>query len=170
MSPTVQDGDKPPPVPTHRRGRHMARLAAVQALYQMEMTGVDAPHVTQEFIAHRFAGEIDGLDLSEADTGFFRAIVQGVVHRQVDIDNWIDEALAAGWTLGRIDSILRALLRAAVHELASEPGVPSRTVITEYLDVAHAFFSGEEPRFANAVIDRIARSLRPGELTSGPAD
>jgi N utilization substance protein B len=136
--------------------RSKARLAALQALYQLEMTG-DAPDdVVQEFIEHRFR--------DEHDEGFFRAIVNGVLEHQVEIDRSVARSLAEGWTLERIDSILRALFRAAVYELVAQPGVPAKVVIDEYVELARDFFAGDEPKFVNAVLDKLARLKRAPEF------
>ncbi len=147
--------------------RSAARLAVVQALYQTELTGGDISHVAAEFIAHRMGAATEDLDLSSADQSFFRDLLFGVVRRQIEIDNLIAEGLAAGWSLARLDSILRALLRAAVYELTARSDVPARAVINEYVEVAHAFFQGDEPGFVNGVLDRLARALRGAEFRSG---
>lgn len=143
--------------------RATARLAAVQALYQMETAGTDLEDVIDEFCTHRLGQEGEG-GLGAADEGHFINVVRGVVVAQAAIDQRIHASLASGWTLPRIDSILRAVLRAGAHELAARPDVPARVAITEYVAVARAFFDGEEPKFVNAVLDRMARALRPGEF------
>ena len=161
-------------VPAHGkpRGRHLARsaarLAAVQALYQIEMTGRDVAEVAAEFVVHRIEAPLDGLDLSAADKDFFRALLFGVVDHQVEIDNLIARALAKDWTLERLDSILRALLRAGAYEIASRADVPVRVAIDEYVEVARDFFEGEEPKFVNGILDAIARSARPAEMAAKP--
>lgn len=156
-----------PGPPDRAAARTMARLAAVQALYQMELTSADVAVVAAEFIAHRMANVGEDMDLSGADQGFFRDLLFGVIERQIEVDNLIEDTLAESWTLGRLDSILRALLRAAAYELLARTDVPARVAIAQYVDVAHAFFDGEEPRFVNGVLDGIARRLRPSELTAG---
>lgn len=141
--------------------RAAGRLAAVQALYQMEITGIDVTEVIAEFLASRMGQEIDGEQYAEADTALFASLVRGVVSRQEQIDHLLAGALSADWPLPRLDSTLRALLRAAVCELLAHPDTPVKVVLSQYLDIAHAFFSGSEPSFANAVLDHIARDLRP---------
>ena len=155
-----------------RPGRHaerrVARLAAVQAIYQMELTGDDAESVTREFCEHRFsemAGEMD-----EPDETFFTDLVRGVPHHQVEIDRAIAESLSERWKLQRIDSILRAILRAGIYELVAREDVPAKVVIDEYLDIAHAFFAGEEPAFVNALLDRVAHRKRAAEFGETPPD
>jgi len=148
--------------------RHAARLAAVQAIYQMELTGNDAESVAQEFCEHRF-GEIEcGTD--EPDEDFFSDLVRGVPHHQVEIDRAIAEGLSENWKLQRIDSILRAILRAGIFELIVRKDVPVKVVIDEYLDIAHAFFGSEEPAFVNALLDRVAHRKRAAEFGETPAD
>ena len=147
-----------------RQARSAARLAAVQALYQMELASRGAEAVIREFLDHRFGHEIaDGLAL-EADSEFFAALVRGAVAEQRNIDPLIQAHLAANWKLSRLDSILRALFRVASFELLKRPDVPVRAVINEYVDVAHAFFSGEEPAFVNGALDAIARDARRAEM------
>jgi len=159
--------------------RHAARLAAVQAIYQMELTGIDAQEVTQEFIDHRFGREPpDGEAVNqttskvgiEPDADFFTAIVQGVPHHQVEIDRAITKCLAADWRLERVDSILRAILRAAAFEFIAKQDVPARVVIDEYVELAHAFFTGDEPNFVNAALDKMAHRKRAPEFGETPPD
>jgi N utilization substance protein B len=139
--------------------RHAARLAAVQALYQMEMNGSGAEEVAQEFIEHRFA------ELPVApDAEFFSAILNGVPRHQVEIDRAIAGALSEKWKLERVDSILRAVLRSGVFELVGRRDVPAKVVIDEYVAVAGAFFGGDEPGFINAALDAIARRKRAAEF------
>ena len=144
--------------------RSAARLAAVQALYQMDMTGIDLNEVIQEFQSHRLGKDLAGSELCEAEAEFFRDLVQGVVREQRRIDPLVDQHLAEGWRLNRVDSILRAILRAGAYEVLMRPDVPSRVVITEYLDLAHAFFEGEEPKVVNGILDKLAREERPQEF------
>ena len=146
--------------------RSQARLAAVQALYQMDLAETDLANVIDQFQAHRLGGEGDnGADTgAEADPEHFSRVLKGVVRRQREIDPMIDQQLAQGWRLTRIDSILRAILRAGAFELIELGDVPPRVIISEYIDVAHAFFEGDEPRVVNGVLDSLARKLRPGEL------
>lgn len=147
--------------------RSRARLAAAQALYQMEMAGEDAGDVVTEFRSHRLGFEKDSGEaemLAEADEALFADIVEGVVSRQVEIDKAIAGALATGWTLERIDSTLRALLRAATFEILAREDVPARVILDEYVRVADAFFGDTEVGFANGVLNGLARKTRPGEF------
>lgn len=143
--------------------RRSARLAAVQALYQMELTGEDAGTVTQEFIEHRFSDSP-----SVPDESLFRAIVDGVPQRQIAIDRAVAAGLNENWRLQRIDSILRAILRAAVWELVDRPDIPARVVIDEYIEIARAFSDEEHCAFVNAMLDRIAHSERAVEFAGAP--
>lgn len=145
--------------------RSAARLAAVQALYQMDMTGIDLIDVVAEFEAHRLGQEVEGEQYCAAEADFFRDLVEGVVREQRRLDPMIDQQLAEGWRLARVDSILRAILRAATFELIERDDVPARVVITEYVDIAHAFFGEDEPRVVNGVLDQLAHKARPEELT-----
>ena len=145
--------------------RHAARLAAVQAIYQMELTGADAETVASEFVEHRF-----GHDAAMADEAFFGEIVRGVPHHQVEIDRSIVRCLASGWRLSRVDSILRAILRAAAFELVARKDVPARVILDEYVEISHAFFGGDEPGFVNAALDKLAHRKRPTEFGEKPSD
>src|SRR5919199_2558841 len=140
--------------------RSAARLAAVQALYQMDIAQTDLADLLAEYRAWRLGAELEGAQYREADRDFFESIVSGVVHEQRAIDPRIDRTLTPEWPLRRLDAILRAILRAGAYELMFRPDVPARAVINEYLDVAHAFFEGDEPRLANGVLDRLARDTR----------
>jgi len=140
--------------------RHAARLAAVQAIYQMELTGADAETVTSEFVEHRFGQEAS----EHPDEVFFGDIVRGVPHHQVEIDRSIVRCLATGWRLSRVDSILRAILRAAAFELVARKDVPARVILDEYVEISHAFFGGDEPAFVNAALDKLARRKRSPEF------
>ena len=144
--------------------RTVARLAAVQALYQMDMTAIDLNRVIAEFEAHRLGQEVEGCQYCDAEARFFRDIVEGVVREQLRIDPLIDRHLAEGWRLNRVDSILRAILRAGTFEMLMRKDVPSRVVITEYVDVAHAFFEGEEPKVVNGILDKLGHEVRPREF------
>ena len=142
--------------------RSAARLAAVQALYQIELTGADWRKVVREFDEHRLGAEIEGVQYREADPQHFRSTVEGVVENQVRIDRLTDKALVAKWPLGRVDSILRAVFRAAGFEITGREDIPARVIVGEYLDVAKAFFEeGKEAKFVNAVLDHMARDARP---------
>jgi len=144
--------------------RSRARLATVQALYQMDLAETDLLEVIEEFKQHRLSGSGDGNSMADADQEHFAQVLHGVVKRQREIDPLIDQQLATGWRLARIDSIVRAILRAATFELIELPDVPARVIISEYIEVARAFFEGDEPKLVNGVLDQLARKLRPGTL------
>lgn len=148
--------------------RSAARLGAVQALYQMDIAGTDLADVLAEFGSGRLGETFENGECGEADFTLLRDIVEGVVGDQRLIDRSINAHLASGWTLGRLDSTLRAVLRAAAYELLFRSDIPGRVTISEYVDVAHAFFDGEEPRVVNGVLDALARERRPDEFTEGP--
>ncbi len=146
------------------RSRGASRMAAVQALYQMDLAGTDINDIVTEFSALRFSGEEADGNQKGADPIFFADVLRGVVRRQLEIDPIVDQQLAAGWRLVRVDSILRAILRAGVYELMDRPDVPARVVINEYVEVANAFFNEEEPKVINGVLDKLARRLRAPEF------
>ncbi|MCE1236944.1 MAG: transcription antitermination factor NusB [Hyphomicrobiales bacterium] len=148
--------------PANKRGA--ARLAAVQALYQMEIGGGEIADVLAEFEMFRLGQELDGDEYREADAVFFRDIVSGVVAEQRTIDPKIHQTLVEDWPLKRIDVTLREILRAGLFELMRRRDVPAKVVIAEYLDVARAFFVEDEPRIVNAVLDKLAREVRPQEF------
>ncbi len=144
-----------------RQMKSAARLYAVQALFQMEASGQSAPAVEREFEDYRFGAEIDGDELAEGDVDLFRKLVDDAVNWQSKIDQMTDRALVAKWPIARIDPTLRALFRAAGAEL-TEGDAPPKVIISEYVDVAKAFFpEGREPRFVNAVLDHMAREAQP---------
>ncbi|HEX5665755.1 MAG TPA: transcription antitermination factor NusB [Hyphomicrobium sp.] len=145
--------------------RSAARLAAVQALYEMELSGKGVIDAVSEFEAHWMGRPIEGVDYTPAEEAFFRDLVSGVVQEQRLVDQKVDAALAKGWPLKRIEAVLRAIMRAGAYELLRRPDVPARVVITEYVDVAHAFYDGEEPGMVNAVLDSIGRETRADELS-----
>jgi N utilization substance protein B len=147
-----------------RLSRSQARLAAVQALYQMDLAETDLSAVIEEFKAHRLGLEAENGTAAQADPDHFARVLQGVVTGQREIDPLIDHQLAEGWRLARIDSIVRAILRAAAFELTELAEIPARVIISEYIEVAHAFFEGDESRVVNGVLDGLARKIRPGEL------
>lgn len=144
--------------------RSRARLAAVQALYQMDLAGTDLAEVIDDFKTHRLGAGAEDDTIAGADAEHFARVLAGVVGRQREIDPLVDRQLAAGWSLVRVDAIIRAILRAAGFELLDLSDVPARVVISEYLGVANAFFGGDEPKVINGVLDQLARKLRPGEL------
>jgi transcription antitermination protein NusB len=144
--------------------RSAARLAASQALYQMEVADTGLADILAEFEAHWIGREVEGEQYNPAEIAFFRDIVTGVLHDQLAIDRMLDEALSAGWPLRRVDALMRAILRAAFYELKSRPDVPARAVIKEYVDVAAAFFGKDECGMINAVLDGLARQTRAEEF------
>ena len=141
--------------------RSVARLAAVQALYQMEVSGIGADAVVREFRDHRFDRDIEGQILAGADETFFASLVAGVAGRQGDIDRAIARRLTPGWRLERIDATVRATLRCGAFELMGLADIPREIVIDEYVEIAKSFFEGAEPGFVNAALDAIARDERP---------
>ena len=144
-----------------RRLKSAARLFAVQALYQMEGAGQTMERVAREFEDHRFGMVVDDVEFSDADSVHFRHVLDMAVNWQAKIDQMTDRALVAKWPIDRIDPVLRALFRAAGGEILTE-GTPPKVAITEYVDVAKAFFpEGKEPKFVNAVLDHMAREARP---------
>jgi N utilization substance protein B len=158
-----------PPGRTSGRRRSAARLAAVQALYQLdvnrsELTAAAIDSVIREFFRHRFGQEGNGDYLADVDRDLFVDIVRGAAGRQEDLDRLISTALTDDWPLQRLELVLRATLRAGAYELWVRGDVPARVVINEYLEVAHAFFSGKEPSLVNGVLDRLARHLRAEEF------
>ncbi|HUZ31361.1 MAG TPA: transcription antitermination factor NusB [Xanthobacteraceae bacterium] len=144
--------------------RGVARLAAVQALYQMDLAGTGLNDILTEFEGHRLDGEVEGAQYLPAEAAFFRDIVGGVVREQGTLDPLIDAALARGWPLKRIETVLRAILRAGAYELAHRRDVPARVVASEYVDVAAAFVDKDETGMVNAVLDQLARQLRGDEF------
>lgn len=144
-----------------RKMRSAARLYAVQALFQMEAAGQSTPGVLEEFETHRFGAVYEGNEMAEGDVDLFRLLVEQAVNWQAKIDQMTDRALVARWPLGRIDPTLRALFRAAGAEMI-EGDAPPKVVITEFVDVAKAFFpEGDEPKFVNGVLDHMAREAKP---------
>lgn len=148
-------------------GRSAARLLALQALYQIHITGAPVDQVIDEFLRHRVAEEIDGLRLGDIDQSLFREIVQGTTANREDLDDMLAAVLDEDWPVERLETLLLLLLRAGTFELTGLPAVPARVVISEYLDLAHAFFGGKEPAMVNGVLDRIARHFRVEEFPSG---
>jgi N utilization substance protein B len=144
--------------------RGAARLAAVQALYQMDLAGTGLNDIVTEFESHWLGGEIEGTQYRPAEAAYFRDIVGGVVREQSKLDPQIDSALTRGWPLKRIEAVLRAVLRAGAYELAHRPDVPARVVMSEYADVAGAFVDDKETGMVNAVLDQLAREMRAAEF------
>ncbi|MBX3485524.1 transcription antitermination factor NusB [Phenylobacterium sp.] len=146
--------------------RSVARLAAVQALYQMEVSSIGVEHVIREFTEHRFDRDIEVGDnetapLASADEAFFAELVRGVVAEQSRVDAAIARRLAENWRLERLDATVRAILRAGAYELAHRPDVPTEVAIDEYVEIAKSFFEGVEPGFVNGALDAVARDVRP---------
>lgn len=146
------------------RGRSAARLAASQALYQMEVADSGLADILAEFESHWIGREVEGEQYNPAEIAFFREVVTGVLNDQRAIDRTLDETLSAGWPLRRVEALMRAILRAALFELKHRRDVPARSVIAEYVDVAAAFFGKEESGMINAVLDGLARQVRAGEF------
>ena len=149
----------------NRRGA--ARLAAVQALYQMDIGGAGLNDIFAEFESHWLGNEVEGDTYLPAEAAFFRDVVSGVVRDQAKLDPLIDDALSKGWPLKRIDAILRAVLRAGAYELEHRKDIPGRVVVSEYVDVANAFVDREETGMVNAVLDQIGRQFRGDEFGRG---
>lgn len=145
---------------TRSVSRSAARLAAVQALYQMEMEGTPLAQLLHEFHEHRLGATIEDATYAEAEQGFFDDVVSGANARRIEIDQLIGGKLAEGWTIERLDRPMRALLRAGTYELLARPDVPVGSVINEYLDVAHAFYDKKEAGFVNGLLDGIAKDIR----------
>ncbi len=147
--------------PDRRQMKSAARLYAVQALFQMEASGQTVEAVTREFETHRFGAVYEEDEMVEGDVDHFRKLVDQAVNWQAKIDQMTDRALVAKWPIDRIDPVLRALFRAAGGEML-DGGTPPKVVITEFVDIAKAFFpDGKEPKFVNAVLDHMAREARP---------
>lgn len=150
------------PFEVTRARRAGARLAAVQALYQMEQTGRSAPAIIREFMEDRLGFGPEGEPVEEADPDLFKSIVEGVIDRQAEIDAAIAVRLADGWKLSRLDTISRAILRAACAEYFKHTELNQAIIVDEYVSLAHDFFDdGQETRFVNGVLDRIGQDLRP---------
>ena len=147
---------------TRSRSRSAARLAAVQALYQMEMEATPLARLLHEFHEHRLGATIEDATYADAEVAFFDDVVAGVDARRDDIDALIAQRLAEGWSLDRLDRPMRAILRAGAYELIARPDVPAASVISEYVDVAHAFYDKRETGFVNGLLDAIAKVARTG--------
>jgi N utilization substance protein B len=144
--------------------RSAARLAAVQALYQMDIAATPLPDILAEFESHWLGQDVEGDSYPEAEAAYFRDVVAGVLREQRELDPLVDEALAKGWPLKRVEAVLRAVLRAGAYELAHRSDVPARVVVSEYVDVAGAFLDREETGMVNAVLDVLARRIRGAEF------
>ena len=142
------------------KARAAARLAAVQALYQYAMEGTPEAKLLDEFHLHRLGAELEDMHFAEAETAFFDDVVTGVIARFAEIDVLIEARLAEGWKIERLDRTMVQLLRCGCYELLARADVPTPTVITEYVDVAHAFFKPTEAKFVNGVLDSVAKAVR----------
>ena len=143
-----------------RQARAAARLAAVQALYQHEMEAMPTARLLDEFHQHRLGAEIDDDQYAEAETAFFDDLVKGALARRDEIDGLLAGKLAEGWKLERLDRTMLQILRAGTYELLARADVPTGTAISEYVDVAHAFFDAREAKFVNGVLDAVAKVVR----------
>lgn len=142
------------------RARSASRLAAVQALYQLDMENPTLPQLLDEFHRHRLGAEIEDVEYADADVAFFDDVVKGANARAEEIDGLITSKLAQGWSLSRLDKTMLQILRAGTYELLARNDVSRATAITEYVDVAHAFFDEREAKFVNGLLDAIARQVR----------
>ena len=149
------------------RARSAARLAAVQALYQQEMEGTKLPVLLAEFHQHRLGAVIDDVEYADAEVSFFDDVVQGVDARRAELDALIANRLASGWAMERLDRPMRQILRAGAYELVARPDVPVGSVISEYVDVAAAFYDRKEKGFVNGLLDAVAKAVRgtPGNIS-----
>ena len=162
----MSDSPKTPPKPQRSStARSTARLAAVQAVYQIEMTSVPPASVVNEFNRFPLGDEASGDDaLVDADEAMFGELVTGTQAHLVELDAEISKVLSAEWPLERLEMVLRAILRVGAYELAFRIDVPARVVINEYVDIAHAFFAGKEPGMVNGVLDKLAHGIRVAEM------
>jgi len=149
--------------PARSRSRSTARLAAVQALYQEDMEKTPLPVLLHEFHHHRLGATIEDVEYADAEVDFFDDLVSGVHARSEELDGLIAAKLAEGWTLARLDRPMRQILRAGAYELVARIDVPTATVISEYVDVAHAFYDKRESGFVNGLLDAIAKQARPAK-------
>ena len=154
---------KPATAASYRQRRSATRLAAIQALYALEVSGTAIDRVIADFCERRWAPAEMPVNTAELDETFLRRLVEGVTAHRDEIDAAIQGALTDGWTMARLEILLQAILRAGAYELTAQPEVPAKVVINEYLEVAHAFFAGKEPGLVNAVLDRLASRLRGPE-------
>jgi transcription antitermination protein NusB len=146
--------------PARSKARSAARLAAVQALYQWQMEGTAQAKLLDEFHQHRLGKEIEDEQYADAEVDFFDDVVSGVLARIEEIDALVQSRLTEAWTLRRLDKTMLQILRAGTYELLARADVPVGTAISEYVDVAHAFFDGREAKFVNGVLDAIAKAVR----------
>jgi len=160
--------DKPPSTVKPANKRSLARLAAVQAIYQMDLSETNLVEVVAQFEDLRLGKELDGELYRDADESWFRGILAGVVKHQKEIDPLIHDALPDDWPLERMHTLLRSILRAGVFELQNRKDVPARVIINEYLDVAKSFYEEDEPKLVNGVLDHLARKIRESEFPVEP--
>ncbi|MFM2044296.1 MAG: putative transcription antitermination protein NusB [Pseudomonadota bacterium] len=163
-TPAEPDLPKPKQTGSAKARRSSARLHAVQALYQIELGNAATEIVVGEFVKYRIGREHDGETLVTADGQLFADIVRGTMARRAEIEAVLRGALTGQWSFDRIETLLRWILCAGVFELMGKPETPAHIVINDYIDVTHAFFGGKEPGMVNGVLDRLARTLRAGEL------
>ena len=168
MTRAPRGGGSDPAAPRKASKRGAARLAAVQALYQMDITGAGLNDILAQFESHWLGREVEGEHYLPAEHDFFRDIVTGVVGVQRDLDPRIDRVLEATWPLKRIEAVLRSVLRAGAWELSARADIPARVVVSEYVDVAHAFVDLTETGMINAVLERLARDTRGAEFDRSP--
>lgn len=154
--------------PAAARRRSAARLAAVQAIYEMDLAGTTADVVIDEFLRGRWKAGLGEADLTDLDAGHFAEVIRAVGARAEALDLAIDAALAEKLKVERLEILLRAILRAGGYELSSRPDIPAKVIINEYLDVAHAFFTGKEPALVNAVLDRMAAAIIRDDKPASP--
>lgn len=155
--------------PASARRRSAARLAAVQAIYEMDLAGAAPDVVIDEFLRGRWKAGLGEADLADLDAAHFAEVIRAVAGRSEALDVAIEGALAEKLKVDRLEILLRAILRAGGYELSSRPDIPAKVIINEYLDVAHAFFTGKEPALVNAVLDRMAAAVGRGETPSPPS-
>ena len=148
------------PMNDRSRSRSAARLGAVQALYQLDMEAIPLPQLLHEFHQHRLGATIEDVTYADAEIAFFDDLVSGVDARRDEIDGLIAERLSKGWSLERLDKPMRQILRAGTYELIARKDVPAATVISEYVDVAHAFYDKKESGFVNGLLDAVAKGVR----------
>jgi len=150
----------PPAKGSKGQARATARLAAVQALYQFDMEGTLVPTLLDEFHRHRLGVEIEGIELAPAETAFFDDLVKGTIARRAEIDELLGAKLAEGWRLERLDKTMLQILRCGAYEIIARADIPTGTAISEYVDVAHAFFEQRDAKFVNGVLDAVAKVAR----------
>lgn len=143
-----------------RQARAAARLGAVQALYQFQMEGTPLANLLDEFHMHRLGAELEDMHFADAEVSFFDDLVKGAIARRDEIDEILSGKLADGWTLARLDKTMLQILRVGAYELMARADVPTGTAISEYVDVAHAFFDAREAKFVNGLLDAVAKAVR----------